>query len=212
MSLDNSVKEVGDPSSLGLGSLPSQAKLFYQSYPNPLWVQVDTLALGDVLVLKTQASVYYVTIVGARGGLIFSDKLNFSPQEIVIYGGYDLQEQQPSWGKLQVGVPFLYAPIDTPTEAVKTSPLEAIYFKKAALRPLGAFGASGASSPTTSAASPLRSLGPVVKAGVAPLPVSKLSALAGSNKPSALSHPSVHSASGTGASKPKPALYPKKLS
>lgn len=104
---------------------------FYENYPKPLWIQVDTLGAGDVLVVKSETTYYYVFVVGSRVGLLFTSKLTDPPVEIHIYGGYDLVGSQPAWGKIQVGLPFLFASSSNPDDATKTSPVEAMYLRKA---------------------------------------------------------------------------------
>jgi hypothetical protein len=66
-------------------------------------------------------------------GLFWADKESSQEVEVHIYGGYDLETSQPSWGKIQVGAPLLVAPVTTPSEAIKTSPVEALYIRKASL-------------------------------------------------------------------------------
>lgn len=116
---------------------------FYDDYPRPLWVQVDTLGLGDILVVKSQTTYYYLVVVGSRAALLMTNKSADQPIEVHIYGGYDLEAGQPSMGKIQVGVPFLFAPISNLSEAIKTSLVETIYLRKV-LGASGSFVGSGA--------------------------------------------------------------------
>jgi hypothetical protein len=120
---------------VGVGEpFPSLGTAFYESYAKPLWIQLDTLAPGDVFVVKTLSSIYYVVLVGIRVGLLYGKSFGDDPCEVVLHGGYDLDTAQPEWGKLQVGVPFLFAPLRAPSDATKTSPIEAIYLQKSASR------------------------------------------------------------------------------
>jgi hypothetical protein len=117
------------PESQGFGG-PDES-FFFTNYPQPPWIQVDNLGLGDVLVVRTQSSYYHLFVTGHKVGVLFGTKEPQGIGEVHIYGSYDLETQQPAFGRIQVGLPLLFAPLATPSDATKTSPIQTMYLRKA---------------------------------------------------------------------------------
>lgn len=139
---------------------------FYANYAQPLWVQLEMLVPGDVVVVQTQSNLYYIFVIGPKYALVYTESdttENRSPKEVILYGSYDLELGEPAWGKFQVGAPILFAPPEDASNATRTSPVDKIYLQKVVSRAL--VPVAGAKASLTNAM--VRS-GNVVKPGVMP--------------------------------------------
>jgi hypothetical protein len=103
------------------------------------WVQLDTLKLGDLLTVETASQTYRLSVIGARSALLVSSNPEVPSGVYFLHGSYNDQvdplnsgsEGTIIWGTLQVGKGLLVAPVGTPSEGIKTSPVSKLSLYKA---------------------------------------------------------------------------------
>jgi hypothetical protein len=125
---------------------------------SPLWVQLDTLHLGDILSIRTENKQYEFAMVGRRAALLTSSNPDVPSGIVVLHGSYPLDEVSGLnadivWGSISVGSGALFANHAAPTQGVRTSKVLSLNVIKA-----------GTYNSAYSSSSPINSLGRVVRA------------------------------------------------